>query len=157
MTTRKHVHEIELSATAERVFAILHTPSAICQWWAASRAIVIARSGGMWAAAWGANQDDPDYVSAFHIEVFAPPRRLVLTNARYYAKSGPLPFEAEFVTEFTLEPKTEGCLLRVVQDGFPADPIADAFYAGCEIGWRDTFAGIKRYLEETQNRNTYRS
>lgn len=38
-------------------------------------------------------------------------------------------------------------LLHVVQDGFPMDSLADEFYAGCERGWVDTFAGIRRYLE----------
>jgi hypothetical protein len=30
------------------------------------------------------------------------------------------------------------------------DSAADEFYAGCERGWRDTFAGIRRYLESAQ-------
>jgi hypothetical protein len=25
---------------------------------------------------------------------------------------------------------------------------ADQFYAGCERGWRDTFAGIRQYLSK---------
>ena len=40
----------------------------------------------------------------------------------------------------------EGAVLRVSHDGFPAGRGADEFYAGCEKGWRDTFAGIRRYL-----------
>lgn len=40
--------------------------------------------------------------------------------------------------------KTE---LRVVQDGFPCDKAADDFYAACEVGWLETFGGIRRYLD----------
>jgi uncharacterized protein YndB with AHSA1/START domain len=146
MSTRKHTHEIELAAEPSRVFAILHTPSAIRAWWGAARAVVIAQQGGVWAAAWGAAEDDPDYVGVARISTFEPPRRLTLSDYRYYAKSGPLPFNADLVTEFSIEPRPSGCLLRVVQDGFPGDPIADDFYAACEVGWRNTFEGIQRYL-----------
>lgn len=143
---RQHKHSIELAATPEKCFAILHTPSAIRGWWSATRAIVIPRQGGIWAATWGENEDDPDYISAARIAVFDPPRRLVLSDANYLAKSGPLPFEPNFTTEFQVEAAPGGCVLRVIQSGFPDDPVADAFYAACEVGWRNTFEGIRRYL-----------
>ena len=55
----------------------------------------------------------------------------MLTDYRYQAKDGPLPFQADFVTEFTVTPRPQGCTLRVSQDGFPTDSVAaDAFYAG---------------------------
>jgi hypothetical protein len=41
--------------------------------------------------------------------------------------------------------------LRVVQDGFPREPVADEFYAACEQGWHDTFASIKRYLTGSES------
>ena len=43
-------------------------------------------------------------------------------------------------------PHPDGARLTVVQDGFPTGPEADAFYAACGEGWRNTFAGIRRYL-----------
>jgi hypothetical protein len=52
------------------------------------------------------------------------------------------------MTEFTVTPHVDGASLRVVQDGFPMGSAADAFYQGCEKGWRDTFAGIRKYLDE---------
>jgi len=148
MPIRKHIHEEILPATPERVFSLLITPSAIRKWWSAYRAIVLAEPGGIWMAAWGKDEDAPDYVTAATIKIFEPPKRLVLGNYRYFAKSGPLPFQADFVTEFTVEPRPNGTNLRVVQDGFPTDQAADEFYAGCEKGWRDTFQGIRRFLQE---------
>lgn len=150
MLTRKHIHEEQFSARPERVFAILHTPSAIRQWWSAERALVLAQPGGMWMAAWGENEDDPDYITVATIAAFEPPRRILFTDYKYYAKSGPLPFQANFTTEFTVEPRANGALLRVCQDGFPCEPIADAFYAGCEVGWRNTFEGIRRFLADSK-------
>lgn len=148
MTTRKHILQIELAAPPERVFALLHTPSAIRGWWGAARAIVIAKPGGVWVATWGADEDAPDYIAAARMPLFDPPHRLVLADFHYYAKSGPLPFQAQFTMEFTVEPRPGGCVLRVVQDGFPTDRAADAFYAACEVGWRNTFEGIRRYLQQ---------
>ena len=99
-------------------------------------------------AAWGSSEDDPDYTGFYRIGAFVPPRRIVFTDAKYYAKTGPLPFKADFVTEFLIHPTAGGCVLQVTQDGFPVDPVADDFYKACETGWKNTFAGIHAYLEK---------
>jgi uncharacterized protein YndB with AHSA1/START domain len=147
MATRKHVHDEIFGTTPEELFRILHTPSAIRGWWGAARAIVLPEPGGTWVAAWGPDEDSPDYITVATMKVFDPPKRIVFGDYKYYSKSGPLPFEANFTTEFTVESHPEGAVLRVAQDGLPADSTADEFYAACETGWRDTFGGIRRYLE----------
>jgi len=101
--------------------------------------------GGLWAATWGP-EDDPDYISAATMRVFDPPRRIVMSNYRYRAKSGPLPFQADFTTEFLVEPNSEGAKLTVTQEGFPLDASADVFYAACEKGWHDTLSNIKAFF-----------
>ena len=146
MTTRTHTHAEALPGTPEEVFALLCTPSAIRRWWSAARAIVLPEPGGIWAATWGESEDDPDYVTVATIREIEPPRRLVLADYRYRARTGPLPFRTDFVTEFVVSPHAEGALLRVTQDGFPSGPEADAVHAACAKGWRDTFAGIRTYL-----------
>jgi uncharacterized protein YndB with AHSA1/START domain len=146
MSKRCHVHEIELTAPPEQVFNLLLTPSAIRGWWSAARAVVIPREGGTWAAAWGMDEDKPDYVTSATITVCEPPHCLVFGNYQYYARTGSLPFEVNFTTEFTIELTAVGSRLRVRQDGFPEDPAADEFYAACEQGWRNTFEGIRDYL-----------
>jgi uncharacterized protein YndB with AHSA1/START domain len=148
MKTRTHIHEEVFPATPERVFVLLYTPSAIRQWWNATRAIVMPETGGIWAATWGESEDEPDYTTVATISTFDPPRRLVLADYRYRAKSGGPPFEAQFWTEFSVSPHPDGATLRVAQHGFPAGPEGDAFYAACDTGWRNTFAGIRRYLLE---------
>lgn len=150
MSTRKHVHEERFKAAPRELFELLVRPSAIRSWWSASRAIVVPQAGGAWAAAWGSDEDDPDYSTVARIAEFDPPRRLVLDDYRYRAKQGPLPFEASFVTTFEIEPDGDGARLRVTQDGFPAAAIADDFYAGCQTGWRATFDGIRRFLAENR-------
>ena len=147
MTKRMHVHEEEFLVSPDTMFAILHTPSAICRWWGASRAIVLPEANGIWTAAWGDNVDEPDYVSAFVIRDFEPPTRMFLGEAKYFAREGKPPFETTMTTEFMVESTAAGCILRVVQDGFPCDAIADDFYAACITGWRNTFAGIRNFVE----------
>ena len=110
--------------------------------------MVLPQAGGTWAAAWGEDGDEPDYVSSAVLSVFESPRRLVMSEQRHRAKEGPLPFPADFVTTFTVEPCERGTRLRVEQDGFPPGPEADDFLAACEQGWRETFAGIRRLLRE---------
>ena len=154
MPTCKHTHEEVFPTTPERLFALLHTPSAIRGWWGAARAIVIPKEGGLWSATWGDEEDAPEYITVATLRVFDPPRRLVFADYQYMAKTGPLPFRADFVTEFTVIPHAEGAVLRVVQDGFPCDGAADEFYAACERGWTATFAGIRRYLSATQPTST---
>jgi uncharacterized protein YndB with AHSA1/START domain len=142
--TRSHVAEIVTKARPEDLFAALVTPSAIRAWWGAARAIVLPTSGGLWAATWGAVEDEPDYVTVARIATYEPPRTLVLDDYRYLAKSGPLPFRAEFRTRFDVG--ADGKLV-VTQEGFPCDPIADDFYRGCEVGWKTTLAQLKRFVE----------
>ncbi len=126
---------------------MLVTPSAIREWWGANRAIVIPEAGGIWMAAWGANEDRPDYVTAFTISQFEPPHRILFSDAKYKAGGEELPFEMDMQTEFLISETPEGCELKVVQDGFPDDPAADEYYAACEKGWTDTFSGIRRFVE----------
>jgi uncharacterized protein YndB with AHSA1/START domain len=150
MQTRKHIHEEVFAVSPVRLFALLYTPSAIRGWWGVARAVVLAETGGIWAATWGESEDDPDYITVATIREFEPPHRLVLSDYRYRAKSGPLPFKADFVTEFAVLPHPTGAVLRVTQDGFPVCSEAEDFYQGCVRGWRDTFAGIRRYLSENK-------
>jgi uncharacterized protein YndB with AHSA1/START domain len=145
MTTRSHVHAELFEASPETLFALLHVPSAIRSWWSAASAIIVPEPGGLWAATWGP-EDDPDYIFAAVMRAFEPPRRIVLSDQRYRAKSGPLPFAAEFTTEFLVSPAPGGAFLQVTQSGFPAASVADDFYAACGDGWRNTFAGIRRHL-----------
>lgn len=143
---RSHRHHVDLPVTTERAFSLLITPSAIRTWWGASRAIVLAHSGGLWVAAWGADEDRPEYILAYTVEAIEPPRLLRLTHSRYLARTVGPPFDPRLTVEFTIDPLPGGCRLCVANDGFPDAASADEFLAGCERGWRDTFASIRRYV-----------
>jgi len=144
--TRNHVHREQFNCSVERLFSLLHTPSAIRQWWGADKVIVIPMTEGFWAAVWGTDEDAPDYITAATIRVFEPPARMLLTDFKYHARSGPLPFDAVFETDFVVEAVSDGSQLTVTQRGFPSGPEADNYYAACKKGWAETFAGIRRFL-----------
>ncbi|MDM7924303.1 MAG: SRPBCC domain-containing protein, partial [Pyrinomonadaceae bacterium] len=116
METRRHIHEEPFGVGAESMFHALITPSAIREWWGASKAIVIAEKGGVWIAAWGEDENDSDYISSFKILEFEPPRRMLLGDGKYQSRDGQPPFEMNMTTEFTVEPVNNGCILRIVQD-----------------------------------------
>jgi uncharacterized protein YndB with AHSA1/START domain len=124
----------------------LVAPSAIRAWWTATSAIVVPEKGGLWAAAWGP-EDDPDYVTTATIAVFDRPKRLVLSDYAYKSKTGPLPFEPKFKTTFDVRPNGRGAVLEVHQAGFPGGSNADAFYKACEAGWAATLKQFAAFVE----------
>jgi uncharacterized protein YndB with AHSA1/START domain len=145
---RSHSRTLDLPLAPAETFTLLVVPSAIRGWWGAARAIVLPREGGVWAAAWGASEDDPDYVTEARIAIFDPPKRLRLSGFTTYARGGSFPFPSELLsTEFSVTPARGGSLLTVVQSGFPDEARADEFFAGCARGWQETFEGIRRYAE----------
>lgn len=140
-------HEADLRVPPEAAFAALVTPGAIRAWWGAARAVVVPRVGGTWAAAWGADEDAPDIVTTARIAEYRPPHRLVLSDYEVIAKTGPQPFRAAFTVTFQIAALGAGSRLTVTQDGFPFDPVADAFLAGCEAGWRASLEAFSRFVE----------
>lgn len=148
MASRQLVHSEVFVAQPDRVFSALVTPSAICQWWSARKAIVVPRQGGSWSAAWGEDDDAPDYVTSARILEYDPPRRIVLGDFQYVARMGRLPFEADFVNSFVIESAPpDSCRLTICQSGFPEDPVADAHFEACRAGWIATMSGLRRFLE----------
>lgn len=52
---------------------------------------------------------------------------MLLTDFKYFAKTGVLPFQVKLSTEFIITPQADGAVLRVVQAGYPRDGLADDF------------------------------
>lgn len=141
------VHEEWFPVTPDRLFALLHTPGAIRQWWGASRAIVVPEVGGVWTAAWGAVEDDPDCLTMARVEVFEPPRLLRLVNYQSRCRDGTTSGSGGVVTEFAIRPDSGGAMLRLTQEGLSADEEREGVFATCGRNWRDTFTAIRYYLD----------
>ena len=154
MATRRHVQEEFFTVPSDRMFKALITPSAIRSWWGATKAIVLPQAGGTWVASWGENENEPDYISSFKILEYEPPQRMMLGEGKYFARDGQPPFEMDkMTTEFVIEERGPGmCALRITQDGFPSEKVADDFYEACVIGWNNTFEGIRKYFLDNPNK-----
>lgn len=148
MTTREITHSEVFTANADVLFTMLITPSSIRGWWGVARAIVIAEEGGIYALTWGDDEDKPDYSSIGDIVTYMPGKTFEISNYRYTALTGKHPFSIkDMVVRFEMLPEGERTKLTVINSGFPTDKIADEFYNGCVQGWKDTFAGIRNFLE----------
>lgn len=139
--------EIIIQKNIELVFDALISPSMIKKWWFANSAIVLPEVDGFYAAAWGADEDHPDYISFAKIIEIKPPYKLSLKYEKYFSKDGPLPFDAELDATFILEKLNKQTKLIVRQNGFPIDMAANEYYQACVKGWEDTFNSIKNILE----------
>jgi uncharacterized protein YndB with AHSA1/START domain len=150
---RSIAREVRLPVGAPDAFALLHTPSAIREWWSAAKVIVVPRVGGLWVATWGPNEDDPEYTTAARILVWNPPETLRLGHFQYFTRDGlEPPFAGALETEFSVHPASGGSTLRVHQTGFPSGHEADAFFMACERGWVATFEGIVRCVSKNGDR-----
>jgi len=148
MATRTITHSEDFPTSAARLFSYLHTPSAIRQWWGIACVIIIPEQGGIWTAAWGDDEDDPDYIGAATIETFKPPERVVLANYHYQGKTGPLPFAKQIRVTYDIAPKGDTmCKLTVIHEGIPQSSDADDYYHGCIQGWCDTFTELRNFIE----------
>ena len=130
-----------------RLFEALHTPSQIRIWWEASSVILIPQPNGAFAATWGDREDDPDYVVTAVLSAYDPPNRSVMTDARYFAKTGPLGFDGDYMIEYRVRPHKRGALLHLKHSGIPSVPEADEYYAGCDTGWKHCFANLHKLLD----------
>ena len=134
------------SCTPLELFRALHTPSAIRVWWEASAVIVIPEPNGAFAAVWGDNEDDPDYVVTAVLSVYDPPHRSVFTDYRYYAKLKPLEFKANFVIQYRIYPHKNGARLFLTHSGIPSSSEADEYYRGCDTGWQHCLSNLHTLL-----------
>ena len=144
--TRKHQISREFEHPAATVFAALIIPRQI-QRLVVGRSSVIPKTGGIRCAAWGEDEDVPDYTSSATIKEFQPDCRLVLGEYQYVSPAGGLPFEADFETTFEVKFVGEGSQLTVTQAGFPSEPIADEYYGACESGWQRSLDALENYLD----------
>lgn len=147
MSTRSQWHEIELPVPALTVFNLLLSPKAIRGRWNNVSAVV-TELDGVWVLAWGARENDPDYVSGARIKSFQAPKRVTMTYEYARSREGLLPFATGMTTEFTIKETAQGSLVRVTQSGLPAAD--DAYFQSCADGWRAALQGLGTLLMPAQ-------
>ncbi|MCY3628415.1 MAG: SRPBCC domain-containing protein [Bacteroidota bacterium] len=136
------------ACTPQELFDALHTPSALRSWWNANRVIIIPRTNGMYSAAWGEDEDDPEYVSSGIYRVYDPPYKSVIEDFRYYAKSDPADFEGLMSITYEITARNSEAHLQLTHTGIPEGDEADAYFEACTIGWVETLKNLKKYVEK---------
>lgn len=143
--SRRQILEEPFGVTPKRMFEILTTPSAIRSWWGATSVVIDAREGGSWVTSSGEGDKDADYINSFVITEYDAPNRLLLGSGKYYSGDN-WPIQTNMTTEFIVEPQPSGCILRIVQELDPADPLLDDYFDACIAGWQNSFEGIRNYI-----------
>ena len=96
-------------------------------------------------AAWGEQEDDPDYVCSYQIPEFERPWRLVFSKPIYHSRDGSLPDSLGDVRiVFTIEMCEGGSKLHVSQSGIPESE--KEFCEGCRQGWETTLDQLRTFL-----------
>ena len=142
---RRHILEEPFGIKPERMFDVLITPSAIRSWWGATSVVMDPRVGGTWVTAAGERGQVAEWVTSFQILEFDPPKRMLLGKGKYITGNN-WPIETNMTTEMIVEGQPEGCVLRIVQELSPADPLLDDFFDACVAGWQNSFEGIRNYI-----------
>jgi uncharacterized protein YndB with AHSA1/START domain len=142
---RRHIMAEPFGVSPERMFEVLTTPAAIRNWWGATSVVIDAREGGSWVTSSGEGQSDADYINSFEIMEYDPPRRMLLGSGKYYTGNN-WPIKTNITTELIVEPQPEGCILKIIQELDPPDPLLDDYFDACVAGWQNSFEGIRGYL-----------
>ena len=143
--TRRQILEESFGVAPERMFEVLTTPAAIRSWWGASSVVIDARKGGSFVTSVNDGESNAEFINSFQIVEIEPPSRILLGGGRYFAGSN-WPIRTNMTTEFLIEPQPAGCILQIIQELSPADPLLDDFFDACVAGWQNSFEGIRNYI-----------
>jgi hypothetical protein len=88
-----------------------------------------------------------DRVHSFvaRVDVFDPPRRIRLVHLPPEDMPG---FAGTVVDDILVEPRGPQTLVRVLGEGFPRAAEYGDFYMRRQLGWRQSIARLKVYLEK---------
>ena len=150
MSADRIEREITIQAPIERVWAALTEPAAVGTWFGTGEPVEIdLRPGGVMVLDHGEHGRYPTLI----VDV-EPPRAFSYRWASGYPDVAATEANSTLV-EFTLEPATDGTLLRVVESGFdalviPADRQAAAGFDSHSQGWVEVMAKLGGYAEGSE-------
>ena len=132
--TRSAEGQIEVDATAERVWQALTDAGELVRWFPLD-AKVEPGPGGSFYLSWL-----NEFAATMEIQVWDPPRHL--RTAWTFHEEGPTQ-----VTDYYIEAKGGSTVVRAVTSGFPLDESWDGWVEGTNRGWAFELRSLKHYLE----------
>jgi len=132
--TRSAEGQIEVDATAERVWQGLTDAGELVRWFPLD-AKVEPGPGGSFYLSWL-----NEFAATMEIQVWDPPRHL--RTAWTFHEEGPTQ-----VTDYYIEAKGGRTVVRAVTSGFPLDESWDGWVEGTNRGWAFELRSLKHYLE----------
>jgi len=142
--TRGYAHRVDIAANAQRVWRAL-TDQTLLVRWCAPDARIRPFAGGSFRA----SVDRVTELEA-HIDVFDEGRRIRMI----FLPSASLPKadDTAVVTDFILEERPTGSILRVLGSGIPGDEAWDTQYMRLRTGWERAMARLKVFVEKSYDR-----
>jgi uncharacterized protein YndB with AHSA1/START domain len=137
--TRAYAARVDIAAPLDRVWAALTTTAAMERWMGAG-AKINCRVGGLVAGSL-----DRKRLFGAHIDVLTEPRRIRLVHL--HPEDVPA-FEGAVVDDVLVEFRDGQTIVRVLGSGFPRTDEHGAFYMQRQLGWRQSLARLKVYLEK---------
>ena len=132
--TRSAEGQIEVNATAERVWQALTDARELVRWFPLD-AKVEPGLGGTVYLSWL-----NEFAATTEIQVWDPPRHL-RTAWKFHDEGGAQ------VTDYYVEHRGGRTVVRAVTSGFPLDPSWDGWVEGTNRGWAFELRSLKHYLE----------
>jgi uncharacterized protein YndB with AHSA1/START domain len=136
--TRAYAARVDIEAPLERVWAALTTSAALERWMGAGSKINLQVGGRI------AGSLDRKRLFSAHIDVLLAPRRIRMIHL--HPEDVP-PFEGAVVDDVLVEFRDGQTIVRVLGSGFPRTDEHGAFYMQRQMGWRQSLARLKVYLE----------
>jgi uncharacterized protein YndB with AHSA1/START domain len=137
--TRAYAARVDIEAPLERVWAALTTSPAMERWMGSGSRINF-QVGGLIAG----SLDRKRSFSA-HIDILTVPRRVRMVHL--HPEDVPA-FEGAVVDDLLVEFRDGRTIVRVLGSGFPRTDEHGAFYMQRQMGWRQSLARLKVYLEK---------
>ena len=131
-TKRVVEREITIDAPVDAVWKALTDADELTRWFPTHARVTPGEGGAIWMC-W---EDHYDAESA--IEIWEPNRHL---RARFPAE------RPQLATDYYLEGRGGGTVLRVVTSGFGSGEDWDEMFAGVKHGWAFELRGLQHYLE----------
>jgi uncharacterized protein YndB with AHSA1/START domain len=136
--TRAYAARVDIEAPPARVWAALSTNSALERWMSPGTRIA-AQVGGLFSG----SLDRKRHFTA-RVDIFDAPRRIRIVHLQPEEMPG---FDAVIVDDIMVEPRGAETLVRVLGEGFPRADEYGEFYMRRQLGWRQSLARLKVYLE----------